>query len=154
MPKSAKPVPEGYSTVTPYLIVAGAAKAIEYYKAVFGATERMRMDGGDGRIGHAELEIGNSVIMLADENPQTAVRGPVSGGGTPVSLALYVDDVDEVVQNAVAGGATVERDVEDQFYGDRTGTIVDPFGHRWHVMTHIEDVSAEEMERRALASAE
>jgi PhnB protein len=141
--------PEGYHTVCPYLHIDGAAEAIEFYREIFGAVERIRMNGPDGRIGHAELELGDSVVMLADEYPELDVRGPKAIGGSPVVLAIYVDDVDDVVDRAAAAGATVTRPVEDRFYGDRVGQIEDPFGHIWSVQTHIEDVSPEEMQRRA-----
>jgi len=144
-----KAVPEGYHSVTPYLIVDGAAAAIEYYKKIFGAVEVMRMPGPDGRIGHAEIKIGDSHVMLADENPEMNAHSPKSAGGTAISLVLYVDDVDKVVERAVAAGGKLERPVEDKFYGDRMGGVEDPFGHRWYVGTHIEDVSPEEMKKRA-----
>jgi PhnB protein len=142
------PIPEGYRRVTPYLIVDGAAAAIDFYKSVFGATERMRMDAPEGRVGHAELEIGDSVVMLADEHPETNARGPRSTGGTPVSLHMYVEDADGVFDRAVEAGAKALRPVEDQFYGDRLGSFEDPFGHHWHVATHVEDVSPDEMSKR------
>jgi PhnB protein len=145
----AKPIPDGYASLTPYLIVDGAAAAIAFYKAVFGARERMRMDGAGGRIGHAELDLSGSVVMLADEAPQIGARSPKAYGGSPVSLLLYVDKVDEVVARAVASGAKVTRPVADQFYGDRLGVIEDPFGHIWSIATHIEDVAPEELQRRA-----
>jgi PhnB protein len=144
-----KPVPEGYHTATPYLIVDGAARALDFYQRVFGATERMRMPGPGGKVGHAEIGIGDSVIMLADEHPEIGARGPRAYGGAAVSLHLYVPDVDAVVKKAVAAGATLLRPVEDKFYGDRMGTIEDPFGHHWHVSTHQEDVPPDEMARRA-----
>lgn len=144
-------IPAGYHTATPYLIVRGAAAAIEFYKAVFGATEVMRMGAPDGSVAHAEVEIGNSRIMLGDENPAWGAAGPQSIGGTPVGLCLYVPDVDARFAAAVAHGATVEKPVANQFYGDRSGTVVDPFGHKWTIATHIEDVSPEEMERRMAA---
>ena len=147
----AKPVPEGYHTATPYLIVDGAAKALDFYQRVFGATERMRMPGPGGKVGHAEINVGDSVIMLADEHPEIGARGPRAYGGAAVSLHLYVPDVDAVVTKAVAAGATLLRPVEDKFYGDRMGTIEDPFGHHWHVSTHLEDVPPDEMARRAAA---
>ena len=147
-----KPIPEGYATVTPSLSVDGASAAIDFYKKVFGATERMRFDAPDGRIGHAELQIGDSVIMLADEYPEMDVRGPKSVGGTPVTLSVYVEDVDAVFDRAVSEGAKPLRPVENQFYGDRTGYFEDPFGHRWSVATHVEDVSPEELEKRAAES--
>jgi PhnB protein len=151
-----KPIPEGYRNVTPYLIVNEAAKAIDYYRKVFKAKERMRMPAPGGRIGHAELEIGDSVVMLADENPEMNARSPRSVGGSPISLLLYVEDVDATVDRAVAAGAKLKRPVADQFYGDRTGGIEDPFGHQWYLATHVEDVSPEEMRKRSeqlLASA-
>ena len=144
-----KPIPEGYPAVTPYLVVQGANAAIEYYKKVFGATERMRMPAPGGRIGHAELTVGGSVIMLADEFPEMGHRGPKALGGTPVSVLLYVERVDEVFKRAVDAGAKPLRPVENQFYGDRLGTIEDPFGHVWSIATHVEDVSPEEMRRRS-----
>jgi len=143
-----KAIPEGYHSVTPYLYIRGAARAIDFYKNAFGATERMRMPNPDGKIGHAELLIGDSVVMLADENPQIQVTSPETLGGTASSLHLYVEHVDSVVENAVKLGAKILRPVADQFYGDRTGTIVDPFGQKWSVGTHVEDVSSEEMQRR------
>jgi PhnB protein len=149
MAGNVKPIPEGYHRVTPYLIVAGAADAIEYYKAVFGAKERMRFPGPDGKIGHAEIEIGDSTIMLADEVPEMGHKSPRTLGGSPISLLLYVEDVDRTVDRAVAAGAKLERAVENQFYGDRTGGIVDPFGHVWYVATHVEDVAPEELRKRS-----
>jgi PhnB protein len=143
------PIPEGYPRVTPYLIVDGAAAAIDFYTSVLGATERMRMAGPDGKVGHAELEIGNSVIMLADEHPEIGAHGPKAVGGTPVSLHVYVEDVDAVFERAIEAGAKSQRDVEDRFYGDRLGTFEDPFGHQWNVATHVEDVPPEEMSKRA-----
>ncbi|HWC03038.1 MAG TPA: VOC family protein [Methylomirabilota bacterium] len=148
-----KPVPHGYHSVTPYLIVDGAAKALDFYGRVFGATERMRMPGPGGKVGHAEIGIGDSVIMLADEHPEMGARGPRAFGGSPVSIMLYVADVDATVKTAVAAGAKLLRAVEDKFYGDRSGSIEDPFGHHWHVSTHTEDVPPEEMARRAAAMA-
>ena len=142
-------IPKGYNSVTPYLVIKGAAKAIDYYKNVFGATEVMRMPGPDGRIGHAELKIGDSHIMLADEFPEMGHQGPLTLGNSPVSMLLYVEDVDSTVQRAVADGAQILKPVADQFYGDRMGFIQDPFGHRWGVATHKEDVSPKEMEERA-----
>jgi PhnB protein len=143
-------IPKDYNSVTPYLIVRGAAKAIDYYKKVFGATEVMRMPGPDGKIGHAELKIGNSFIMLADENPNMG-QGHSSAAtirASPVSLLVYLPDVDKVVARATAEGAKIMKPVQDQFYGDRSGFIQDPFGHFWSVATHIEDVSPKEMEAR------
>jgi PhnB protein len=148
-----KAVPEGYHNVTPYLIIDGAARALEFYKRVFGATERMRMPGPDGKLGHAEIAIGDSVIMLADEHPDMGARGPRAFGGAAVGIMLYVNDVDATVKTAVAEGAKVVKPVEDKFYGDRMGTIEDPFGHQWHVGTHTEDVPPDEMKRRAAAMA-
>jgi PhnB protein len=144
-------IPKGYHAVTPYLIIKGAAQAIEYYKNVFGATELYRMDGPDGKVGHAELQIGDSHIMLADENPSmgTGHASAATIGGSPVSLYLYLPEVDTVVGRAVAAGARVLKPVQDQFYGDRSGFIQDPFGHLWGIATHVEDVSPEEMEERA-----
>lgn len=142
-------IPKGYNSVTPYLVIKGAAAAIEYYKKVFGATEEMRMPAPGGRIGHAELKIGDSHIMLADESPEMGHQSPLQLGTSPVSMLLYVKDVDSTVERAVADGAKVLKPVEDQFYGDRMGFIQDPFGHRWGVATHKEDVSPEEMEERA-----
>jgi PhnB protein len=144
-------IPEGYNSVTPYLIVKGAAQAIEYYKKVFGATEVVRMDQPDGKVGHAELRIGNSHIMVADENPKMG-QGHTSAasiGASPVSLYLYLPDVDRVIERAVAAGAKTLKPVQDQFYGDRSGFIQDPFGHLWGIATHIEDVSPQEMKERA-----
>jgi PhnB protein len=144
-----KPIPAGYPRVTPYLCVDGASAAIEFYTAVLGATERMRIPSPGGRIGHAELEIGDSLIMLADEHPEMDVRGPRSIGGTPVTVSVYVEDVDRVFERALQAGARALRPVQDQFYGDRSGRFEDPFGHRWSVATHIEDVPPDEMARRA-----
>ena len=148
------PIPDGYPLVTPYLIVDGAAAAIEFYGAVFGATERMRMPAPGGKIGHAELELGDSVIMLADEAPEVGALSPPTVGGSPVTLHVYVEDVDDVVARAQQAGATVLRPVENQFYGDRSGQFEDPFGHRWSVATNVEDVSPEEMGRRMAELAE
>lgn len=147
------PIPEGNGSPTPYLSVDGAAKAIDFYKQVFGAREIVRHDIG-GRIGHAELKIGTGLLMLADEFPEMNFRGPRTLGGSPVMLHLYVENVDEVFRRAIDAGATVERPVADQFYGDRSGQFTDPFGHRWNVSTHVEDVSDEEMERRSRAYME
>ena len=144
-----KPIPEGYHTLTPYLAVDDAAQAIEYYKKVFGAKERMRMDAPEGKIGHAELEIGDSLVMLADAFPQSTTRPPKELGGTSASVFMYVDDVDAVVKQAVDGGATITMEVADQFWGDRFGSIKDPFGHSWSIATHIEDVPPEAMAERA-----
>ena len=141
-------IPKGYNTVTPYLVIKGAAKAIEYYKNVFGATVVVRMDGPDGKVGHAELQIGDSRIMLADENPQMGNRSAESIGASPVSLYVYLPDCDTVVERAAAEGAKILKPVADQFYGDRSGFIQDPFGHLWGVATHVEDVSPAEMKER------
>ncbi len=152
MTSRAKPIPEGYHTATPYLIIKGAASAIEFYKKAFGATELMRMADPSGRIGHAEIRIGDSPILLADEVPEMSYRSPQSLGGSPVSILLYVEDVDAVFSQAVAAGAKVERPVKDQFYGDRSGGVTDPFGHVWYIATHKEDISPEEMRKRAAAA--
>jgi len=146
---SVKPIPDGYPQVTPYLIVDGANAAIEFYRDVLGATERARLPGPDGRIGHAELLLGSSLIMLADETPQMGILGPRSVGGTPVTISVYVEDVDAVFDRAVKAGAKALRPAGDKFYGDRPGQFEDPFGHRWSVATHTEDVSPEEMAKRA-----
>jgi len=151
MASKVKPIPEGYHAVTPYLIVNGGAKAIDFYKKAFGATELFRMAQPDGKIGHAEITIGDSPIMLADEAPQMGAKSPRSFGGSPVGIHLYVEDVDKIFNQAVAAGAKVERPVEDKFYGDRAGGIIDPFGHRWYISTHKEDVPPEELEKRAAA---
>jgi PhnB protein len=143
-----KAKPDGYHTATPYLIVNNAAAAIDFYKRAFGATEIMRMDMPGGRIGHAEIKIGDSPIMLADEFPEMNARGPHAIGGTPVSIMLYVEDVDAVAKQAQTAGAKLTRPVEDQFYGDRTAGLEDPFGHQWHIATHKEDVPEDEMARR------
>ena len=143
-------IPKDYNSVTPYLVIKGAAQAIEYYKRVFGATEHVRMKGPDGKVGHAELKIGNSVIMLADENPSmgTGHTSAATIGASPVSLYVYLPDVDHVIERATAEGAKILRPVETQFYGDRNGFIQDPFGHLWGIATHVEDVSPKEMEER------
>jgi PhnB protein len=153
MASNVKPIPDGYHSVTPYLVVDGAAAAIEFYKKAFGATEVMRMPAPGGRIGHAEIKIGDSHVMLADENPEMNARSPKSVGGSPISLLLYVEDVDKTVERAVAAGAKLNRPVEDKFYGDRMGGIEDPFGHQWYLGTHIEDVSPEEMRKRSAATS-
>jgi PhnB protein len=147
-----KPIPDGYPRVIPYLSVDDAGAALQFYGTAFGAKERMRMPGPDGRIGHAEIELGDSVVMLADAFPEMGGQTPKDLGGTAVTIMLYVDDVDAVVDRAVDAGATIERPVENQFYGDRAGQIVDPFGHKWFLATHVEDVDADELERRAAAA--
>lgn len=152
MDSKVKAIPEGYHAVTPYLIVQGAAKAMEFYKQAFGAIEILRMTQPDGRIGHAEMQIGDSRIMLADEFPERNIRGPQSYGGTPVMMHLYVEDVDAVAKSAVVAGAKELRPVTDQFYGDRSGVFADPFGHQWDVSTHKEDLSEEEVRKRAAAA--
>jgi PhnB protein len=146
-----KPIPDEYPRVTPYLHVQGAADAIEFYKTVFNAGERGRMDGPNGTIGHAELEIGDSMVMLADEFPDMEAYAPGHFGGSPMTLHVYVEDVDAVYAAALAAGAKGVREVTDQFYGDRSGTFEDPWGHRWNVSSHVEDVSPAEMEKRAAA---
>lgn len=147
-----KPIPEGYHSLTPYLIIDGAAKALEYYTKAFGATELFRMEH-EGKIGHAEMKIGDSPFMLADENAQMGFKGPKALGGTPVSLMIYVDDVDTTFKQAVEAGGVEMKPLQDQFYGDRSGTLTDPFGHVWTVATHKEDVSPEEMDKRLKAMA-
>ena len=147
-----KAIPDGYHSITPYLYVSNGREAIEFYKRAFGAVELFRMDGPNGTIGHAELQVGDSRIMLADEHPQMGARSPKTVGGTASSLMLYVENVDEVVARAISAGAVVTRPVADQFYGDRSGGLQDPSGHSWYIATHVEDVSPEEMERRARAA--
>lgn len=149
-----KTQPDRYRTVTPYLIEPNAAEAIAYYQSVFGAVEELRMPMPGGKVGHAELRIGDTIIMLADEFPEMNARSPKAIGGTPLSLMLYVGDADAVAARAVAAGAKLLQPVKDQFYGDRSGTIEDPFGHRWTIATHVEDVSEDEMKRRLAAMAE
>jgi len=144
-----QPVPAGYHTATPYLVIKGAAKAIDFYKAAFGATELVRLDTPDGNLMHAEIKIGDSPIMLCDECPDWNALSPLTIGGTAVSIVLYVTDVDTVVSRAVAAGAALVMPVADQFWGDRMGTVVDPFGHKWSLATHVEDVSPEEISKRA-----
>jgi PhnB protein len=144
-----KPIPEGYHTLSSYLAVEDAASAMEYYAKAFGAKEVVRMDAPGGKIGHAELAIGDSRIMLSDPFPQSSTRPPKELGGTTGSMFMYVDDVDAVVKQAVDAGATVTMEVADQFWGDRFGTITDPFGHVWSIATHVEDVPPEEMAERA-----
>jgi len=146
-----KPIPDSYHSVTPYLIVNGGPSALEFYKKVFGATEVSRFDGPDGKLAHAEIRIGDSMVMLSDEFGEMGFRGPHSIGGSPVGIMLYVEDCDQMFNRAVAAGATVKKPLEDQFYGDRSGTLVDPFGHLWTIGTHKEDVSPEELRRRMAA---
>jgi PhnB protein len=148
-----KPIPDGYHSVTPYLSIDGAADAIDFYKKAFGATELFRMAQPDGKIGHAEIKIGDSPIMLADECPEMNCVGPKTLGGSSVSILVYVPDVDTTFKQALDAGATEHRPVEDKFYGDRMGSLIDPFGHIWHLGTHVEDVSPEDMEQRAAAAA-
>ncbi len=143
-----KAIPDGYHALTPYLIIKGAAAAIDFYKRAFGAKELMRLEGPNGIIGHAEILIGDSPVMMADEFPDMGARGPQHYGGSPVSFMFYVEDVDTAFERAVAAGAKVQRPVKDQFYGDRTGTVEDPFGHVWSIGTHKEDLSPEEINRR------
>ncbi len=152
MTNKTKAVPEGYHSVTPYLCVKDAARALEFYQKAFGATELMRMADPSGRIGHAEIKIGDSIIMLADEFPEMGFRSPQSLGGSPVAFYLYVEDVDATVDQAVAAGAKLIREVKDQFYGDRSGQVEDVFGHIWYVATHKEDVAPEEIRQRAAAA--
>jgi PhnB protein len=148
-----KTIPEGYYSLTPYLVVTGAAAAIEFYKKAFGAEELMRMPGPGGRIMHAELKIGNSILMLSDENPERGYLSPKSRGGSTASVMLYTGDVDAVFNKAVAAGARADTPPTDMFWGDRMGNLTDPFGHTWAIATHKEDVSPEEMERRMKAMA-
>jgi len=146
-----KPIPDGYHAITPYLIVSGAANALDFYGRAFGALERERMQDPTGKVRHAEITIGEAWVMLADEHPEIGALSPKTVGGSPVTLHLYVEDVDAVVAKAVAAGATLTRPVADQFYGDRVGGITDPFGHRWSIATHKEDLTREELHRRAAA---
>ena len=147
-----KPIPDGYRTLTPYLAVEDAAKAIEFYKQAFGATELMRMDAPGGKIGHAELKIGDSLVMISDPFPQSTVRPPAEVGGSTASIFMYVEDVDAAVKQAVDAGATVTMEVEDMFWGDRFGSVSDPFGHTWSIATHVEDLSPEEIAERGQAA--
>jgi PhnB protein len=149
MSNPVKPIPDGYHTFTPYLFIKDAAAAIEFYKKAFGATERGRMSAPDGKIGHAEIQIGNSVIMISEENEKMGARGPKTLGGSPVLLHLYVPDVDALFAQAVAAGAKVTRPIANQFYGDRAGGLEDPYGFAWYLATHIEDVPPDELGRRA-----
>jgi len=149
MSASVKPIPDGYTAVTPYITVKGAAAAIAFYKQAFGAEELMRLDSPDGKVAHAEISIAGAVIMLHDEQPQWQALSPQTLGGTGSAIMLYVPDVDAVVARAVQAGATLTMPVVDQFYGDRCGNVTDPFGHKWSVATHVEDVSPEEIAVRA-----
>jgi PhnB protein len=146
---AAKPIPDGYPRVSPYLVVDDGAKAIDFYTQVLGATERMRMPAPGGKVGHAEIQFGDSVVMLADEFPEMGAVSPKTVGGTPVTIGVYVEDVDKTFDAAVQAGAKSLRPVENQFYGDRSGQIEDPFGHHWSLSTHIEDVPPDEMAKRA-----
>ena len=152
MATKVKPIPEGYHTITPYLAVDDAAGAIDFYKQAFGAKERVRMEAPDRKIGHAELEIGDSLVMLSDPFPQASTRPPKELDGTSASVFMYVDDVDAVVNKAVEAGATVTMEVEDQFWGDRFGTVTDPFGHVWSIATHVEDLTPDEIAERGKAA--
>lgn len=151
MSSKVQPIPQGFHSVTPYLHLRRASEAIEFYKKAFGASERFRLPGPDGKIAHAEITIGDSIVMLADESEQMSAFGPEHYGGTSITLMVYVDDVDSVFAQAVAAGAKVKRPLEDQFYGDRTGGVEDPFGHHWYLATHIRDVSPQEMEQAMTA---
>jgi len=153
MTAKVKPIPDGYTSVTPYMIFSGASDAIDFYKKAFGATEVLRMAGPDGKVHHAEIKIGNAIIMLADEAPEMGALSPKTIGGSPITLYIYVENVDKVVDQAVSAGAKLVRPVADQFYGDRVGGVEDSFGYKWYVGTHIEDVSDEEMKKRAAAMA-
>jgi len=143
-----KPIPEGYHSVTPYLIIDGAASAIEFYKKAFGANETMRLPGPEGKVMHAEIKIGDSMVMLADEFPDMDIRGPASLGGSAVGICLYVENVDGTFKQAIEAGGKEKRPLQDQFYGDRSGTVEDPYGHNWTIATHKEDLTNEEIEKR------
>lgn len=153
MAERVRPIPKGYHTLTPYLYVRGAAQAIEFYKKAFGAVETYRLPGPNDTAGHAEIKIGDSILMLGDEDPDRGIRSPQSLGGTGSSCVIYVEDVDAAFKRAVDAGATVTRPLKDEFYGERTGSVADTFGFEWSLMMHVEDVSAEEIERRAAAAA-
>jgi PhnB protein len=153
MSEKVRAIPEGFRSVTPYLCVSDAARAIEFYKEAFGATERFRMEAPGGRIGHAEIQIGDSIIMLADEYPEINFRSPQTLGGPSSHFMIYVEDVDARVEQAVAAGAKLTRPVKDEFYGDRTGCVQDPFGHLWYIATHVEDLTPEEINQRHEAEA-
>ena len=151
MSDKVKAIPEGYEGATPYLIIKGAAKALEFYKKALGATEIMRIPAPGGTVGHAEIKIGKAIIMLADEFPEMNCKSPQAYGGSPVSMMVYVPDVDQFVKRAVDAGAKLVRPVENKFYGDRSGSLEDPFGHQWHFATHVEDVPPDELAKRAEA---
>lgn len=151
---SVKAIPEGFNSVTPYLYIKGATKAIDFYKTAFGATEVMRMPGPNGTVAHAEIEIGNTRIMLSDERPDMGARSPQTVGGTPIGLHLYVDNVDATFKKAIDAGAKEDRPVKNEFYGDRTGSLTDPYGFRWFVATHVEDVAPEELKKRMAAMSQ
>lgn len=153
MASKVKPVPEGYHTVTPYLCIRGAEKALDFYARAFGAKEKVRMPGPDGKVMHAEILIGDSMVMLGEENPQQNAKSPAAFGGTPVSIMLYVPDVDAVFKKATAAGAKADAPPADMFWGDRYGKLTDPFGHSWGIATHVEDVTPEEMKKRMAAMA-
>lgn len=143
-----KPIPDGYHSITPYLIMADAAGAIEFYKKAFGATEKLRLDGPGGTIMHAEIQIGDSVVMMSNEHPDMGFKGPHSYGGTPVSLLIYTEDCDQMFAQAIAAGAKEMKPLQDQFYGDRSGTVTDPYGHVWSIATHKEDLTQEQIDER------
>lgn len=149
-----KPIPEGYHSITPYLVLKNAARAIDFYKKAFGATERFRMEGPGGTVAHAELQIGDSMFMLGEECAERGYTGPEANKRPPIGLMIYVENVDKIAEQAQAAGAKVLQPVQDQFYGDRSGTFTDPFGHTWTVATHVEDVTKEEMERRMASLAQ
>lgn len=151
MPGKVNPIPDGYTSVTPYLICDDASAAIEFYRRAFGALELVRMPMPDGKVAHAEMQVGNARIMLSDESPEWGTKSPRTLGGSSSGIVLYVDDADAVTAAAIAAGATVKRPIQDQFYGDRSASVTDPFGHEWNISTHIEDVSEEEMQRRMAA---
>lgn len=154
MSDNVSPIPEGYHTITPSLTIRDCAKAIEFYQEAFGAEERMRAPGPDGSVWHAEIQIGDSVVMLNDEFPEQGAHGPQALGGSPVGMWVYVEDVDQAFERAVDAGAEVSMPPADMFWGDRMGALVDPFGHKWTLATHVEDVSPEEMKERQKAAME
>ena len=147
-----KPIPEGYHSITPYLIVDGGAAALDFYKKAFGAIELFRMEH-QGKIGHAEMKIGDSPFMLSDEHPEMGFKGPKALGGSPVGIMIYVEDCDTIFKQAIEAGGTESKPLQDQFYGDRSGTLIDPFGHVWTVATHKEDVTPEEIDKRLASGA-